>query len=178
MGVCFALSTLGSLSFAVAADLESTRLPSQGTSDSVLSEVQFYSEILKLVPPAAKVTCHGSYFNWGRGRDGWGYCYEYSCSGAILNGGYPVSNGSCETTRPSYYNWGRGQNGWGYCYQWTPYGVAMNQGHPVANFSCEATRPSYYAWGRSNDGWTRCYQWTPQGLAMNDGYPVANYLCH
>lgn len=121
--------------------------------------------------------CSGSYYNWGRGRNGFGYCYQYACTGATLNGGQPVSNYSCEAVRPSYVDWGRGQNGWGYCYQYTPYGVSMNEGKPVSNYSCEAVRRSYYAWGRGVNGQTYCYQYTAKGVAMNEGKPVSNYNC-
>lgn len=78
----------------------------------------------------------GSYFDWARGRDGWGYCYEFSYDGYVLNGGQPVSNFQCEQYRPSYYGWGRGRDGFTYCYQFTPYGVPMNQGRNVPNAYC------------------------------------------
>lgn len=125
----------------------------------------------------AGMACTGSYYNWGKAQNGWGYCYEYTCAGDVLNQGQPVSNYMCESVRPSYYNWGRAQNGWGYCYQYTPYGVTMNKGMPVSNYSCEASRPSHYAWGRGGDGMTRCYQYTPDGVALNKGQPVSDYLC-
>lgn len=119
----------------------------------------------------------GSYYDWGRGQNGWGYCYEWTYDGAVLNGGRPVANYLCESYRPSNYNWGRGMDGWGYCYQWTPYGVVLNDGRPVSNYSCENVAPSYYAFGRGQDGYTYCYQWTPNGLPLNQGRPVPNYLC-
>lgn len=120
---------------------------------------------------------HGSYFDWGRGRDGWGYCYEWASNGQPLNQGNPVSNYNCERGRPSYFDWGRGRDGWGYCYQYTPYRDSMNQGNPVSNYNCERTRPSYYAWGRGQDGYTYCYQYTARGDSMNAGAPVSNYNC-
>ena len=125
----------------------------------------------------AGISCTGSYYDWGRAQNGYGYCYEWTCYGDVLNQGQPVSNYSCEAVRPSYFNWGRAQNGWGYCYQYTPQGLTMNQGQPVSNYSCEQTRPSYYSWGRSQDGSTRCYQYTPQGTAMNQGQPVSEFYC-
>ncbi len=123
------------------------------------------------------IECTGTYYNWGQARNGYGYCYEWTCRGDVLNQGQPVSNYSCESVRPSYYDWGTAQNGWGYCYQYTPYGVAMNVGQPVNNYSCESSRPSYYAWGRSQDGNTRCFQYTAKGVTMNQGQPVSNYYC-
>lgn len=127
--------------------------------------------------PVHPVPPGGSYYDWGRGQNGWGYCYQWSYDGYILNGGQPVPNYLCESTHPSAYNWGRGMDGWGYCYQWTPYGVPMNEGRPVANYSCEAVAPSYYQWARGSDGYTYCFQLTPNGLALNQGRPVPNYLC-
>ncbi len=119
----------------------------------------------------------GSYFDWGKAQNGFGYCYHWASTGAVLNGGSPVSNYNCERNRPSYFNWGRAQNGFGYCYQYTPYGVSMNQGAPQSNYNCERTRPSYYSWGRGQDGQTRCYQYTPNGVALNQGSPVSNHFC-
>lgn len=118
-----------------------------------------------------------SHFAWGRGQNGWGYCYEWDYYGNVLNGGYPVASYNCEAVQPSRFDWGRGQNGWGYCYQWTPQGFAMNEGQAVANYSCESVHPSRYAWGRGQNGLTYCYQWTPYGVAMNEGRPVPEYYC-
>jgi hypothetical protein len=119
----------------------------------------------------------GSYYDWGRAQNGWGYCYEYTNYGQVLNQGMPVSNWNCEQAHPSYYSWGQAQSGWGYCYQYTSYGVAMNEGSPVSNYSCEQTSPSYYSWGRGNDGYTHCYQYTGSGVAMNEGNPVGDFYC-
>jgi len=80
-------------------------------------------------------TFAGSYYDWGRGQNGWGYCYEWA-NGYVLNSGYPIANYYCEQENPSYFDWGRGMNGYTYCYQWTPYGVAMNEGRPVDNYYC------------------------------------------
>lgn len=122
-------------------------------------------------------SCVGTYYNWGRGQNGWGYCYEWTCNGYPLNNGLPVANYLCESRSPSRYDWGRGMDGWGYCYQWTPQGIAMNEGQPVTNWNCERTRPSYYSWGRGMDGNAYCYQYTAYGVAMNAGQPVSPYLC-
>jgi hypothetical protein len=119
----------------------------------------------------------GSHYDWGRGYDGWGYCYEYTNYGVVLNGGAAVGNYLCEATKPSSFDWGRGQNGWGYCYQYTPYGVPMNQGSAQPNSYCEMNSRSYYSWGQGIDGYTYCYQYTAKGVAMNDGQPLANYYC-
>lgn len=78
----------------------------------------------------------GSHYDWGRAQNGYGYCYEWTSQGYVLNGGQPIANFYCEQTRPSLYNWGRANNGYTYCYQWTPDGYAMNGGQPVANFYC------------------------------------------
>lgn len=118
-----------------------------------------------------------SYYDWGKGQNGWGYCYQWTNTGAPLNEGKPVDNSYCERENPSQYNWGKGQNGWGYCYQWTPYGVALNQGQPVSNYNCERRRPSHYKWGSAKNGYTYCYQWTPDGVAMNEGKPVDKSYC-
>lgn len=127
--------------------------------------------------PSVKQNYPGYYFNWGQGRDGWGYCYQWTSNGQVLNNGMPVDNWNCEQGNPSLYNWGRGQNGWGYCYHYTPYGIAMDMGQPQSNYLCEQYSPSYYAWGRGNDGYAHCYQWTSNGYAMNDGMPVPNEYC-
>lgn len=118
-----------------------------------------------------------TYFNWGQGRDGWAYCYEFNSQGYVLNGGRPVANIHCERVSPSYHNWGRGVDGWGYCYQFAPNGLVMNQGRPQPNMQCERMSPSYYQWGRGTDGWVYCYQWTPYGHVMNIGRPVPNHFC-
>ncbi|MGE0631547.1 MAG: hypothetical protein AB7O96_04020 [Pseudobdellovibrionaceae bacterium] len=76
------------------------------------------------------------YYDWGRGRNGWGYCYMWDRYGRVRNGGYPVSNYNCERVRPSYFRWARSRNGYYYCYQYTPYGVIMNEGYPVSNYYC------------------------------------------
>lgn len=119
----------------------------------------------------------GSYYDWGTGQNGWGYCYQWTNYGQVMNGGQAVANHLCESRNPSFFEWGTGQNGFGYCYQWTPYGVGMNMGQPVANYQCESRRPSYYAWGRGGNGYTYCYQYTPFGVPMNMGQPVSNYNC-
>ncbi len=119
----------------------------------------------------------GSYFDWGTGQNGWGYCYEWASNGEVLNGGRPVGNWLCERENPSYFYWGQAVNGWGYCYQWTPYGVAMNEGRPMANRQCEVENPSYFAWARAQNGYFYCYQWTSNGYVMNEGRPVHNSYC-
>lgn len=121
--------------------------------------------------------CSGSYYNWGQGRDGWGYCYEWTCDGYVLNNGQPQSNYNCDYNNPSRYDWGRGRDGWGYCYQWTPYGVAMNQGAPQSNYNCDYYRQSYYAWGPGRNGYTHCYHFTAYGDVMDQGAPASDYNC-
>lgn len=119
----------------------------------------------------------GSYFDWGQGQNGWGYCYEWTNHGDVLNGGNPVHPYSCEKSNPSRFRWSRGQDGWGYCYQYTPYGVAMNEGSLVHPYSCEKVAPSYYRWGRAQNGYTYCYQYTANGIPMNQGSPVNESYC-
>lgn len=77
----------------------------------------------------------GSYFDWGRARNGWGYCYQWTRNGQVLNQGQPVQNYLCERTNPSYFAWGRAKNGFTYCYQWAK-GLALNEGQPVPNYYC------------------------------------------
>ena len=122
------------------------------------------------------LTQRGSYFNWGRGRDGFGYCYEWTRNGQVLNGGQPVPEHLCERRNPSYFEWARARNGWGNCYRFTPYGVVMNQGQPQSYGYCEQSNPSYFDWARSQSGHYYCYQFG-NGLVLNDGRPVPNHYC-
>ena len=43
----------------------------------------------------------GSYYQWGRGVDGYGHCYEYTYSGEILNNGQALPEDLCESSSPS-----------------------------------------------------------------------------
>jgi hypothetical protein len=79
---------------------------------------------------------YNSYFDWGRGMNGWGYCYQWTPYGVPMNEGRPVPNFYCERHRPSFYRWAQGQNGYIYCYQFTPDGYVMNEGRPVDNRYC------------------------------------------
>ncbi|PIS10125.1 MAG: hypothetical protein COT73_11020 [Bdellovibrio sp. CG10_big_fil_rev_8_21_14_0_10_47_8] len=119
----------------------------------------------------------GDYYDWGRGRDGSGYCYQFTAEGYVLNGGAPVENSLCEAVKPSHPDWGRGRNGYGYCYRFTPSYLVMNQGTPIHNQQCETVRPSYYDWGRGIDGWIYCFQFTPERWVMNEGRSVPNNFC-
>jgi hypothetical protein len=120
----------------------------------------------------------GAYYDWGRGNDGTGYCYQFTWDGYVLNGGAAQPNFYCEEIRPSHSDWGRGNDGWGYCYQFTPYDIVMNQGAAISNWTCEQQSPTHYQWGRGSDGYTYCYQFTPYGLAVNQGQPVSNNYCY
>lgn len=171
-----ALITSGPLAFATETDSTLAGVESQGDS-ATFRTTELPVEMLLSSQPMSPPS-HGSYYDWGRGQNGWGYCYEWAAPGYPLNGGSPVSNWFCEDLNPSYHYWGQGMNGWGYCYQYTPYGVAMNEGSPQSEWSCERVAPSYYAWGRGQNGYTYCYQWTPNGYAMNGGQPVPNFYCH
>jgi hypothetical protein len=119
-----------------------------------------------------------SFFDWGRGNDGTGYCFEFSYDGYVLNGGHPVPENLCESRNPSHFEWGQASNGFGYCFQFTPNHLVLWQGRPVSNMQCEYTQPSYYAWGRATNGGTYCFQYTPTGLVMNDGRAVSPQYCH
>lgn len=77
-----------------------------------------------------------AYYDWGRGTNGYGYCYQFTPSGHVMNGGHPQPNVYCERARPSHFNWGRSWNGFVYCYQWTPYLAIMNDGRPVPPGYC------------------------------------------
>ena len=79
---------------------------------------------------------HRTYVDWGRGRDGTGYCYEFFRNGQVANGGRPIPNHICERYNPSYYDYGRAQDGYYRCYQFTPYRIVMNQGRPVPDSYC------------------------------------------
>ncbi len=85
---------------------------------------------------ANDVLGRGSYFDWGRGMNGYGYCYEWAYGGGVLNGGNPVPNFECDKVNPSFYSWGRGSNGYTYCYQFAPQGWVLNTGNPVDNSWC------------------------------------------
>ena len=130
-----------------------------------------------LAPPVDYDYSHGSYFNWGRGQNGWGYCYEWTYDGYVLNEGRPVNTSFCERVSPSMAVWNRAQNGWGYCYRITSNGFTLNDGRPIDPSYCEATGASYYRWGRANDGYVRCYKFSFNGLILNEGRPVENYYC-
>lgn len=145
-------------------------------SESAIATGNSNSDVSQMNPPPYNPG-QGSYYDWGTGKNGYGYCYQWSNSGQVLNGGSPQPNYLCEQRRQSYYMWNRAYNGYGYCYQYTPYGVPMNAGASQPNYLCEQRNPSYYAWGRGQDGYTRCYQYTSNGIPMNQGAPVGNYLC-
>lgn len=134
-------------------------------------------ELLNEVPNESLAFLRGTRFRWGQGQNGWGYCYEYTRAGQVLNQGRPVNNAHCERIAPSIFDWGQGRNGWGYCYQWTPFGIAMNEGSAVETYQCERRSPSYFSWGTGRDGYTYCYQYTGKGLAMNEGHPVPSNYC-
>ena len=77
------------------------------------------------------------YYDWGQGQDGFGYCYEWTGNGQVLNGGQPVPNDYCEATSRSYYTWGRGQNGYTYCYHFTGRGTVMDHGQAAPISYCQ-----------------------------------------
>ena len=70
-------------------------------------------------------------YDWGRGQNGFGYCYAFDRYGNVLYWGQPQPNINCERVRRSHFNWGRSWDGRIYCYQWTPYLAVMNDGRPV-----------------------------------------------
>ncbi len=130
------------------------------------------------VPPPPGNPGNNTFFDWGRGNDGTGYCYQFTWDGYVMNGGAAQPNYYCEQVRPSHFDWGRGNNGYGYCYQFTPYNLVMNKGAAQSNMNCERYYPSHYRWANANDGRVYCFQFTPYGLAMNDGRPVPPQYCY
>lgn len=77
-----------------------------------------------------------TYFDWSRGQNGWGYCYEFDSYGYVLHNGRPMHPMNCEQVNPSYFDWARASNGYVYCYNFTPYGVVLNNGRPVHPSNC------------------------------------------
>ncbi len=139
-------------------------------------------------PPLAPVTHHPPppglsprpeyFFDWGRGNDGTGYCFEFDSAGYVMNQGRPVPENRCEAIVPTHFEWGQATNGFGYCFQFTPSHLVLWQGRPVNNQQCEYTQPSFYSWGRANNGGVYCFQFSPTGLVLNDGQAVPPQFCH
>jgi hypothetical protein len=127
--------------------------------------------------PQPPLTNRGTYFDWERGNDGWGHCYEWTTHREVLNNGNPIEDFFCEENYPSHFRWDKGLDGWGYCYQYSPNGYVLNYGAPIPNNYCEATSPSFYNWGRGYDGYTHCYQYTFNGIIMNQGSQVNESYC-
>jgi hypothetical protein len=86
--------------------------------------------------PAPAPGAPGLFYNWGRGIDGTGYCYQFFANGVVANYGHPVPYAWCEAVQPSYFTWVRGYDGFNYCYQLTPQGLVLNQGRFVAPIYC------------------------------------------
>ena len=42
----------------------------------------------------------GSYYDWGKANNGFGYCYKWASNGKVLNQGKPVANFYCENNKP------------------------------------------------------------------------------
>lgn len=102
--------------------------------DTVMSQApqgDSYAGELKLDPKGQRHPGYYTFFDWARGQNGFGYCYEFDSYGYVLNGGRPMHPYNCERVNPSYFDWARGMNGHFYCYQWTPYHAVMNDGRPV-----------------------------------------------
>ena len=109
-------------------------------ADSVITEApqaDSYAGELKLDPNAStRAPGYYTFFDWARGYNGWGYCYEFDRYGYVLNGGRPVPNRLCERVHPSYFDWARGVDGHFYCFQFTPYHAVMNDGRSVHPRHC------------------------------------------
>jgi hypothetical protein len=90
-----------------------------------------YAGELKLDPKGENKSGYYTFFDWARGYNGWGYCYEFDRYGYVLHGGRPVHPIHCERVNPSYYDWARGIDGYFYCFQFTPYHAVMNEGRSV-----------------------------------------------
>lgn len=118
-----------------------------------------------------------TYFDWSRGQDGFGYCYEWTADGKVLNGGQPVPERFCEEKNPSFFSWARSQSGWGNCYRFTPQGVVMDFGQPKPYRLCEKESPSYFRWLYATNGYYYCYQ-LGAGYVLNEGRPVPNQFCY
>ena len=120
----------------------------------------------------------GSHVMWGMVA-GMGYCFEWTNTGDVLNGGDPIPNANCSEVIPSYFDWGFGQNGFGYCYEFTPDGYVLNEGEKSEENHCERVSPSYYTWDRAEDnGKTYCYKKTGNyDYLMNIGMPYDNDFC-
>lgn len=78
-----------------------------------------------------------TFFDWARGQNGWGYCYEFDSYGYVLNNGRPMHPMNCERVNPSYFDWARANNGYVYCFNFTPYGAVLNDGRPVHPSYCQ-----------------------------------------
>jgi hypothetical protein len=147
------------------------------TMTACLAQAQSVYQTSEATPPPQQ-PAPGSYYDWGRGADGTGYCYQFSSeNNQVMNGGNPVAERNCEKVSASHFDWGQSQYGYGYCFQFTPQHLVMWQGRPVPTKACEAVRPSYYAWARGSDGWTYCFQFTPYGRVLNEGRPLPNHFC-
>ena len=119
----------------------------------------------------------GTYYDWGQGRDGWGYCYQWNRRGDVLNGGMPVDEYNCESRRPSNFNWARSAYGWGNCYRFSPNGLVLNRGQAQSYYNCERFNPSYFNWARATNGYVYCFQFG-NGLVLNEGRAVPNNYCY
>lgn len=83
-------------------------------------------------------TPSGSYYDWGRGMNGYGYCYQFAANGKVMNNGRPQPYAGCERVHRSFYDWGQyqGNPSW-YCFQWTPYGDVLNEGRAMPLRLCQ-----------------------------------------
>ena len=74
------------------------------------------------------------FYDWGRGADGYGYCYLFDDSG-VMNNGKAVGNFMCDMTKTRYEFMPK-KDGSQACYQVTPYGHIMDQGLELDPVRC------------------------------------------
>ncbi len=83
------------------------------------------------------------WYDWGRGADGYGYCYLFD-EGGVLNDGKAVQDFMCDLTKTTY-KYATMKNGSQACMQWTPYGHAINKGKTLDPVLCREGKdfPAY-----------------------------------
>jgi hypothetical protein len=83
------------------------------------------------------------FFDFGRGENGYGYCYQFDANMQVMNKGMPVADFNCDLTK-SYYGWALHPDGELYCHRWTPYKHIMNKGQIVDAILCRKGNPWPY----------------------------------
>lgn len=91
---------------------------------------------LPVVTSASETKPIGMYYEWGLAPDGWGYCFQYTMEGHVLNGGHPVSELYCDYYNPPYFTWLQGPDAFTHCFKKSPQGYTLNRGRPVPDEFC------------------------------------------